>query len=168
MKGFAILLVLILVLLLFRQFEEGSKGEEDGETSTLMRLESPTAGPSRERQIRLIERNPMIEEFGAVRGTTRGDLEALRDVVRECQLLMKNFDRFHLPGNQEIVKFLQGFNPEKLAWIPEEFSFLNDKGELVDRLGIPVFFHRLSGMRFEYRSAGPDREHWTADDIIVR
>ena len=118
--------------------------------------------------VRLIGGNPLIEKFGAEDGSTRSDLEALRDIVRDCQLYIKDFDRFHLPDNPGIVRFLQGGNPEKLAWIPRDFEFLNAEGELVDRQGVPVFFHRLSGTRFEYRAAGPDREHWTSDDVVVR
>ena len=118
--------------------------------------------------VKLISGNPLIDQYGTTAEGVREDLAILRDVVSHCQTLIKDFDRFHLPDNPAIVKFMQGSNPQKLAWIPRASKFVNEKGELVDRFGSPVFFHRLSGLRFEYRSAGPDRKHWTADDVIVK
>lgn len=117
--------------------------------------------------VRLLEQNPFIEDYGKEGGSFQKDLEALRDVVNDCQLLLKDFDRYHLPGNPEMTRFLQGANPEKLAWIPPGHSAVNAAGELLDRAGTPVFFHRLSGRHFEFRSAGPDGELWTDDDVIL-
>ena len=118
--------------------------------------------------VRLLGENPFTLEYGKLNGDIKRDLEALRDVVINCQSLMKNFDTFHLPGNPEIVKFLQGENPENLAWIPAQHPLIKPNIGLLDRNGNPVFFHRLSGLQIEYRSAGADGEHWTDDDIAVR
>ncbi|MDC0324836.1 hypothetical protein OAL42_02075 [Akkermansiaceae bacterium] len=118
--------------------------------------------------VRFLGENPFTREYGKWDGNIKRDLEALRDVVINCQSLMKNFDTFHLPGNPEIVKFLQGENPENLAWIPAQHPLIKPNIGLLDRNGNPVFFHRLSGLQIEYRSAGADGEHWTDDDIAVR
>ena len=118
--------------------------------------------------VRFLGENPFTREYGKLNGDIKRDLEALRDVVINCQSLMKNFDTFHLPGNPEIVKFLQGENPENLAWIPAQHPLIKPNIGLLDRNGNPVFFHRLSGLQIEYRSAGADGEHWTDDDIAVR
>lgn len=118
--------------------------------------------------VRFLGENPFTREYGKLDGNIKRDLEALRDVVINCQSLMKNFDTFHLPGNPEIVKFLQGENPENLAWIPAQHPLIKPNIGLLDRNGNPVFFHRLSGLQIEYRSAGADGEHWTDDDIAVR
>jgi len=119
-------------------------------------------------EVRLIAGNPFITDYGKEGGTTASDLESLRDIVGDCQLLLKDFDRYHLPGNPGITRFLQGGNPDRFVWIPLGHRLVNDEGELLDRHGTPIFFHRLSGMRFEYRSAGPDKEHWTDDDVVVK
>ena len=36
---------------------------------------------------------------------------------------------------------------------------------MVDRWGSPLFFHAVGDQRFEIRSAGPDQEMWSGDDI---
>ena len=118
--------------------------------------------------VRFLGENHFTLEYGKLNGDIKRDLEALRDVVINCQSLMKNFDTFHLPGNPEIVKFLQGENPENLAWIPAQHPLIKPNIGLLDRNGNPVFFHRLSGLQIEYRSAGADGKHWTDDDIAVR
>ena len=118
--------------------------------------------------VRFLGEIPFTREYGKLNGDIKRALEALRDVVINCQWLMKNFDTFHLPGNPEIVKFLQGENPENLAWIPAQHPLIKPNIGLLDRNGNPVFFHRLSGLQIEYRSAGADGKHWTDDDIAVR
>jgi len=45
---------------------------------------------------------------------------------------------------------------------------INAKGELVDYWGTPFFFHQLSGTQMEIHSAGPDRQMWTGDDIVIK
>jgi hypothetical protein len=53
--------------------------------------------------------------------------------------------------NEEMMKSIMGGNP---------------KGELIDRWGSPYFFHQLSKVHTEIRSAGPDRRMWNEDDLI--
>jgi hypothetical protein len=121
-----------------------------------------------EEAVRVIERNPFLSDYGREGGSIRKDLEILRDVVRDCQLIFRDFDRYPLAGNPDVTAFLQGDNPDGLAWIPPGHSAVGPGGELRDRFGTPVFFHRLSGTRFEYRSAGPDRKLWSDDDVVVK
>ena len=45
---------------------------------------------------------------------------------------------------------------------------INPNGELVDSWGTPFFFHQLSSMDLEIRSAGPDRIMWTTDDLVTK
>lgn len=163
-----VLALLVLLWLVFlTPWRGGGKGTRVEVSSRVE--ESGDTAPKPQAAIRFVGGNdPLILEFGAEDGSLRRDLEILRDVVRDCQLLIKDFDRYHLPGNPEIVRFLQGANPDRLAWLPRDFPFVNEKGELLDRHGTPIFFHRLSGTGFEYCSAGPDGELWTADDVVVK
>lgn len=136
--------------------------------AVIQKKESITQSAEESEGIRFLGENPFTREYGESNGDIKRDLEALRDVVINCQSLMKNFDAFHLPGNPEIMRFLQGANPENLAWIPAEHPLIKPDIGLLDRNGKPVFFHRLSGLQIEYRSAGADGKHWTDDDIVVR
>jgi hypothetical protein len=68
--------------------------------------------------------------------------------------------------NEEITAALLGKNPKRLAYLPPQGDFLNPAGELIDRWGTPYFFHQISGSQTEIRSAGPDRQLNTADDIV--
>ena len=159
----AVVLLLILGFILSRI---GRPTSEGGGVIKGPETVARSAGESE--QVRFLGENPFTLEYGKSNGDIRRDLEAIRDVVTNCQSLIKNFDAFHLPGNPEIVRFLQGANPENLAWIPEEHSLIKRDIGLLDRNGNPVFFHRLSGLQIEYRSAGADGKHWTDDDVVVR
>ena len=68
-------------------------------------------------------------------------------------------------NNAEITAALLGANPKK-AQLLEGYR-LNDKAELIDEWDTPYFFHQLSGKETEVRSAGPDRQMWTPDDIVM-
>lgn len=70
--------------------------------------------------------------------------------------------------NAEIVNELNGGNPKRARYLPQENLRLNEKGELLDFYGTPYFFHQNSSTETEVRSAGADRQLWTADDIIVK
>ena len=70
--------------------------------------------------------------------------------------------------NAEIVKVLNGGNPQGVRYLPQEALRLNAQGELLDHFGTPYFFHQMSATEMEVRSAGEDRLLWTADDIVVK
>ncbi len=69
--------------------------------------------------------------------------------------------------NAEIMKAVMGGNPKGATFGPPEGQALNANGELMDRWGTPYFFHQLSRTSMEIRSAGPDREMYTEDDVIT-
>jgi hypothetical protein len=70
--------------------------------------------------------------------------------------------------NAEIVKVLNGGNPQGVRYLPQENLRLNEQGELLDHYATPYFFHQMSATEMEVRSAGADRQLWTADDISVK
>ncbi len=70
--------------------------------------------------------------------------------------------------NAEIMQAVMGGNPKHATLGPPEGQRLNNKGELIDRWGTPYFFHQMSAMDMQIRSAGPDRVLWTADDVSLR
>ncbi len=92
------------------------------------------------------------------------------DDIATLGILLGEFRR-NLGGNpvgdnDEITAALLGRNPKRVACLPAAGDhFLDSGGRLVDRWGTPYFFHALSGSDMEIRSAGPDREFQSADDV---
>jgi hypothetical protein len=43
--------------------------------------------------------------------------------------------------------------------------YINAAGQFIDRWQTPLFFHAIDHRRLDIRSAGPDCEMWTADDL---
>jgi hypothetical protein len=82
-------------------------------------------------------------------------LRAFRDVLGENPV----------GTNEEITRALIGDNARQIRLELPDGSSVNAAGRLVDRWGTPYFFHQISRERMEIRSAGPDREMWTADDV---
>lgn len=106
-----------------------------------------------------------------------GYLESLRQSpeqleAEEIALNLRNFGaRFGgnpSGSNAEIVKTLNGGNPQGVRYLPEQLLRLNDRGELLDAWGTPYFFHQLSAQETEIRSAGPDKTMWTHDDLLSK
>lgn len=69
------------------------------------------------------------------------------------------------PSNDILIGQLMGDNPNRVAVLSREARNVSDRGELMDRWGVPYFFHPISSKLMEVRSAGPDRTMWTEDDV---
>jgi hypothetical protein len=93
-------------------------------------------------------------------------LENTRTTVRDYA---SRFGGNPVGNNLEISKVLAGENPKGVNFIrPDSGVRLNEKGELIDPWGTPLFFHQLSSKEMEIHSAGPDKKMWTADDLIIK
>jgi hypothetical protein len=103
--------------------------------------------------------------YGAAGGTAEEDLRLVAELWDSARLLVKDYHRFPLADNADFTAFLQGKNPHQVAWIRPGHPAVNDRNELTDRWGSPLFFHRESSSRTSLRSPGPDRILWTSDDI---
>jgi len=71
-------------------------------------------------------------------------------------------------SNAQIVNALTGNNPLGLALLERSHPAINPAGELTDRWGTALFFHLVSREALEIRSAGEDKEMWTADDHLTQ
>ena len=111
-------------------------------------------------------RSPLADTLNAPERTGADDLAALLTI----------FERYHerfgaLPTgetNAQFVNALTGNNPRRVALIERSHPAINAKGELTDRWGTAVFFHLVSHDALEIRSAGPDKEMWTPDDLVTQ
>ncbi len=97
--------------------------------------------------------------------------ETAEEDVQTVVLLLEEYRRAFgaMPmgeQNDEIVRRLQGENPKGIAVLPKSHPNLSPDGELLDRWGTPYRFHPESAWLTTVRSAGPDREMWTHDDVL--
>ena len=93
-------------------------------------------------------------------------LENVRSAIR---LYGSTYGGNPVGTNPEITAALTGDNPKHIHFIGADSGLsVDDKGELVDPWGTPLFFHQLSGAETEIRSAGPDKRMWTTDDLVTK
>lgn len=68
--------------------------------------------------------------------------------------------------NEDITAVLTGHNYTKGILFPPNSPMIV-RGQLVDRWGTPYWFHPNSATQMEIRSAGPDKDLFNADDIVI-
>lgn len=90
------------------------------------------------------------------------NLQAMEEVIH---MYRQGFGENPVGQNDDIVAALLGENEKKAAYLPADCPAIKN-GKLVDRWGSPWWFHPVSGTQMEIRSAGPDRDLFTADDIV--
>jgi hypothetical protein len=98
-------------------------------------------------------------------GDIHADLRILNDIFQQYRSALHSENP--VGDNVDITAVLTGRNKLGFAFIPRDCPAINARGELCDRWGTPFFFHQLSGMQMEIRSAGPDRILWTSDDEVM-
>jgi hypothetical protein len=107
----------------------------------------------------------ILEGYGDPARPPQEDLAGVARTLESFALLVKGDNPLPLGANEEIARALRGRNRATLRVLPDQHSALNAQGQLIDRWGTPLFFHARSRDRIDIRSAGPDREMWTADDL---
>jgi hypothetical protein len=111
------------------------------------------------------ERSHLVDGLNSPSGDVHADLRMLNDTFIALRGATHGLNP--TGENAEITAVLTGHNRLGFAFIPLDCGAIDGKGQLVDRWGSPYFFHQLSGEKMEIRSAGPDRELWTADDEVL-
>lgn len=107
----------------------------------------------------------ILRGYGKPDGTVQRDLRLMAEVLGNFALLMKGDEPLPLGANEELAMALQGKNRGNMKFLSEDSAVLNDLGQLVDRWGTALFFHARDRRRVDIRSAGPDGEMWTEDDV---
>jgi hypothetical protein len=111
------------------------------------------------------ERSPIADLLNAPDTTAQQDAEV---VLRLFDFYLERFGA--LPAaetNAQFVNALTGNNPRRVALIERSHPAINREGELTDRWGTPFFFHLVAHDQIEIRSAGPDKEMWSGDDVLT-
>ena len=95
--------------------------------------------------------------------TPQQDLEIVADFV---QIYSKALGGNPTGGNDDITAALTGATGGSgRVFPPGHRTIVN--GQLVDRWGSPYWFHPNSSSQMEIRSAGPDRQLFTSDDMVL-
>ena len=110
---------------------------------------------------------PVAAEASAGLGAKDGSAE---DDLATIELLLSSYGRNHgghpTGENEEITAALLGKNDKRVAYLQRGGSYLDQAGRLIDRWGHPYVFHSLTANWTELRSAGPDGELFTTDDVV--
>lgn len=107
----------------------------------------------------------ILKNYASPSARPEDDLQAMAHVFSNLRLLVKGDAPFRMGANEEFAAALMGKNAAKEVFLMAPHACLNAKGQLVDRWGSPLFFHVRDRDRIDIRSAGPDREMWTVDDL---
>jgi hypothetical protein len=119
--------------------------------------ETPDAG------LTLVPASAESERLLDPQASARDDVEVMTVLVGEYRRLLGGNP---VGDNDEITAALAGKNPKRLALVsPAVTKRVAPQGQLLDRWGMPYFFHARSGTSMEIISAGPDGMLHTADDL---
>ena len=95
--------------------------------------------------------------------TPQQDLEIVQEFL---DLYGRAFGQNPIGENSDITAALTGENGQKGRVFPPGHRAIRD-GQLVDRWGTSFWFHPNSGKQMEIRSAGPDKQMFTTDDLVL-
>ena len=158
----------IIALWLFENSGSDEKVHSRPNSDTVRRAEVERAGRILPKGTAWNQNSEFSMNYGSDETTVEEDLEILEGIFNHVTILIKDFPTLFLADNRDFTRLLIGNNRQKFAWIHPGHSGVSDEGELLDRWGTPLFFHRESAMGTVIRSAGVDRQMWTADDVLSK
>lgn len=110
----------------------------------------------------------LLKAYASTTTRPEDDLHSMAHVFSNLQLLVKGDSPFRMGANEEFAAALMGKNSAREVFLKAPHPCLSAKSQIVDRWGSPLFFHVRDPSRIDIRSAGPDREMWTEDDLHRR
>ena len=109
--------------------------------------------------------HPDVQSFGTEAIAAEREPEVLLGFF---QILRERHGAFpEGEDNAQFMRALAGNNKSGLVVFPVGHRRLDANGALLDAWGTPFAFHPVSRQYLEIRSAGADREMFTADDLVV-
>ncbi len=107
-----------------------------------------------------------LETHATAQSTPLQDLQNVQELVTRFSLKNRHLNTLYYSQNADFCEHLM-----KSAFpIPTDHPSLGKDAEgrtiLLDRWGTPYLFHPLSHKLMQMRSAGPDRQPYTQDDLI--
>ena len=105
----------------------------------------------------------LADDLASKEQTPMRDLEIVNEFIT---LYSKAFQGNPIGLNEDITSVLTGNNYTKGILFPPNSPMIV-RGQLVDRWGTPYWFHPSSASQMEIRSAGPDKDLFSGDDIVI-
>lgn len=177
--GFVVVACILITLIVLRKpsWPEShapaqSAGVQDSESPSLIRENrlpqtkqevDPKSSASALKQT--LDFDP-LEGYASPSSNFEDDNRIIESILSTAFLLIKS-DSPPTGSNAMMVTYLQGENSAGVRILPDAHPSINQSGEIVDRLGVPLFFHGVSSQQIGVRSAGTDRLMWTSDDIYL-
>jgi hypothetical protein len=96
------------------------------------------------------------------------DLTLLANSITNFLIISKRANERPLSANEEWSAALRGKRDGGEVWLSDSSPVLDSQKRLIDRWKTPLSFHALGGKRWEIRSAGPDKQLWTDDDLVTQ
>ncbi len=177
-SGLYLLLLLVLALLLAWMLSSRSRVETQAETNGVKKKEVGIQQPIPSATLPSqairgsaaapvdIEHQKMADELHNQENPPERDLEIVQQFLTLYGKAFK--EGMPIGGNGDITAALIGVadatRPGQL--FPRNHRAIRD-GQLIDRWGTPFWFHPNSSSQMEIRSAGPDKQMFTQDDLIL-
>lgn len=108
--------------------------------------------------------HPMAAAFGSAQFDPEQEPGVLLEMLQAYRRAAGTYPTAE--DNPALMRILT-HSAKGLRLFPADHPRLDADGALVDAWGTPFFFHHLSSLDLEIRSAGPDREWFTADDLVA-
>jgi hypothetical protein len=155
---------MFLTIMLIFQISKRSGGTSKAITSTNTPPAKSVVPPA------VVQSTPgdqMLESYGTAETAPREDLQWVQRVLNNALIVVKRADTRHYSTNEDLADFLRGANPDRQVMVSSNSPIFGTDGRIVDRWGSPLIVHPIKNDRLELRSAGPDRQPWTDDDVVV-
>ena len=165
----ALLAILLVALLLWRPWE-AAPPDESQPASSVRAVPVPPSPPQAGLPIQEPEVAPPVAPPAEPKGLTPQEIQTVRDAIDNLEFVFRDFATAvggnPVGTNAEITAALRGDNLKQLKLDLPLDSTVNAAGELCDPWGSPWFFHKLSRLKMEIRSAGKDKQLYTEDDFV--
>ena len=171
MKAFAtaLLAILLVALLVWRPWETTPLDEAQPAPSAGT-APGPSSLPQAGSTVPEPEVMPPVAPPAEPKGLTPQEIQTVRDAIDNLEFVFRDFATAvggnPVGTNAEITAALRGDNLKQLKLDIPPDSTVNAAGELCDPWGTPWFFHQLSRLKMEIRSAGKDKQLYTEDDFV--
>ncbi len=109
----------------------------------------------------------LLEGYGDPATPPIEDLRKIQRVATGYFSVIKDSTRFPVGGNEDFSAALRGGNVNREVFVRAENPVFSPTGLLMDRWSSLLIVHPQAWRQLEFRSAGPDRIPYNADDLIL-